>query len=154
MIELAENIRGLNHSTEETIPGVEAVCAECGLGIDYTISRNHIGTSDLVIIPEPCSACYPSPEEQGYAIGEAVETAEHEAIKKTLETLLSLAASMSTNDWDVVPDKTQEGNLRKIVDCDSELASMLYLIDKGMTASLPGLEFSINPRGVPEGVFT
>jgi len=117
-------------SADETVSGVEMVCANCGLGIDYKVSPHHSGTNDLVLVPEPCIVCYPSPEEQGYALGVAKEEAEEDTTEKVLMRLLELSRAMSTNDWDCTPDQSQEHNLRKLIDADDDLSAFLYSIDR------------------------
>jgi len=109
---------------------VVVVCPECNRHIDSEVQSCSPGTSEPVLVVTPCVYCYPSPEEQGYAIGEAKENAEEDAVKATLEKLLAVARLMSTNDWDVAPDQTQEQNLRKLIDSDEDLSLVLFNIDR------------------------
>lgn len=106
------------------------VCPNCSKPVDVEIHDTWPGTSDKVVVVHPCPDCFADSGDVQQTIKEGAEEQQYAASKEVLAKLLNVAKVMSTNDWDVAPDQTQEQNLRKLIDSDEDLSLVLFNIDR------------------------
>ena len=107
---------------------IHPVCPSCRQPVVHEIRSVWPGTSDDVVVVQPCPECFPNSEEVGYQIGEAIGKQEHDTTVEVLRKLLSQASVMSM--YDAADQTSMVGILKHIIRAHDDLESFLYLIEK------------------------
>jgi len=109
---------------------VRFICPNCMQELDHRVDLISPGCNDPTVTVIPCPNCYLTEDESKEVINNAKADQEHDTTMEVLRMLLNQASVMTTNDWNVAPDKSQVDNLKKIIESHEDLEPFIYLIDK------------------------